>query len=395
MKNVLFRKLILFLTILASGGMLVFQREVVLFLILILCITIRNKVIVINKNSLPAIVIVFSVLIINVVFQPFSLDILIIRSSTFIVPIIIYNYYLGRTIEEFQNDLFSILKWFPFQAIVIVLLARFLPSLFTTEVLDNSTYQTILFVFTFHDEIDSSSILVRPDGFFFEPGVFQLYLNILLYLSLFIFRKKKYAILAILAIILTRSTTGIIISLLILLWYVIFDVKKKIKLDLKIIYTLVSISLLIPIYIVATLNIDDKFNGDNKNSSMARQYDVYTGINVALANPLIGIGFDYDEYIKIAKEVSYKGADLDLAYLQERTTTSGLALLYYSIGIPLGLIFTIAIFKQKFFKHNVLFGLILILSLLTEMLIYTPFFLIIIYSGFDNYFNKNKIIVNN
>ena len=389
-----FRRLLLFFTILASGGMLVFQREVLLVLILILCITCnQGKIFTLNKRLLPSVIMIFVILMISLVFHYYTISSLFVRFSVFIISLFLYNFYLKRSNDEFENDLFVILKWMPFQALITVLLALFVPFLFLTVSLSNATYQTIFFVFTYHETIEGLSRFVRPDGLFYEPGVFQLYLNILLYLSLFVFKKRGYSIITIIAIFSTQSTTGIVICLLILSYYFFVEHLRGKPFLSKIGYGFGGIILLIPFFIIANSNIQEKLYGESKGSSMARQYDLFTGINVALSKPLTGIGFDYNQYKAVASGLGFQDTEMDQKSLEDRSNSNGIVFLFYSIGLPIGLLFIIGLFRQEFFSHKFLVGLIFFLSLFGETLIFTPFFLLFTYSGFGAVFFKNKNVL--
>lgn len=385
------RRLLLFFTILASGGMLVFQREVLLVLIFIMSIVcIGEKVFTLNKRLLPSVIIIAVILMISIVFNYITISSLFIRFSVFIISIFLYNFYLKRSNDEFQNDLFVILKWMPLQAIITVLLALFTPFLFLTVPLSNATYKTVFFIFTYHETIEGLSKFVRPDGLFYEPGVFQLYLNILLYLSLFVFKKRGYSVLTIIAIFATQSTTGIVIGLFLLSYYFFVEHLHGRAFLSKVGYILGGVILLVPFLIIANANIQEKLYGESRGSSWARQYDLMTGINVALSKPLTGIGFDYERYKDVASHLGFEGTEMDEKSLEDRSNSNGIVFLFYSIGFPIGLLFIIGLFRQEFFYHKFLVGLILFLSLFGETLIFTPLFLLFIYSGFGAIFFKNK-----
>jgi hypothetical protein len=103
---------------------------------------------------------------------------------------------------------------------------------------------------------------------------------------------------------------------------------------------------------------------------------------VILENPVIGIGFDYEQYEQAAARLGYVDTQLsEKAAIERSTTTNGVVFLFYSIGIPLALPFLLGIFRQQFFRHRWLIGAALFLTFLSESLIFTPFFLMIIFSG--------------
>ena len=99
------------------------------------------------------------------------------------------------------------------------------------------------------------------------------------------------------------------------------------------------------------------------------------------ANPLLGIGFDYDQYRHAASRLGYADTPLPGRMTEERTNSNGVVFLLYSVGIPLSVPFLIGMFRQRLFPHRVLMGIVLFLGLMGESIIFTPFFLMIIYSG--------------
>ena len=103
---------------------------------------------------------------------------------------------------------------------------------------DGEVYQTLLGVFNYHVIVDDLTSIIRPDGFFFEPGVYQIYLNLYLYLALFVFRRPLQALLAAAAVLSTQSTTGMAIMLVLLAGGLLVqdrDVGRIMEADLKVV----------------------------------------------------------------------------------------------------------------------------------------------------------------
>ena len=55
-----------------------------------------------------------------------------------------------------------------------------IPQYFFSVRVFDTEYTTFYFLFTFHEFQYFGALLKRPDGLFFEPGVFQIYLNVFL-----------------------------------------------------------------------------------------------------------------------------------------------------------------------------------------------------------------------
>ena len=111
------------------------------------------------------------------------------------------------------DDLRVMLPWLSVQAILTVPIGQLFGSFALPLALDEATYSTFFFVFTWHQYLDGS-LLIRPDGLFWEPGVFQIYLNLHLFMALFVYRNWPQAILATIAVLATQSTTGLVIKTL-------------------------------------------------------------------------------------------------------------------------------------------------------------------------------------
>lgn len=305
---------------------------------------------------------------------------LIIRYANFIGGVFLLAIYLRRGYSELSKDLIVIFPWMAIQAILTFLLANILPSIFTEiKSADDGSFFTLFYVFNYHVIIEDYSGFIRPNGFFWEPGVFQIYMNLYLYLALFVFRSKKHILLAILAVACIYSTTGLLIASLLLCAASIkhFSVSNKKSKFLIVVATIFAS----PIILMFTAkNIEEKFFGESQGSSLIRQYDMIAGLNVISNYPLLGIGFDHFRYEQIVTNYFFVADSLGLSENPERATSNGIIYLGYTIGLPLALIFIVGIFRQKIFKDQFLIGLILFLSMFGEALIYTPFFIMFIFS---------------
>lgn len=132
---------------------------------------------------------------------------------------------------------------------------------------------------------------------------------------------------------------------------------------------------------IAAVNVRDKLSGDAQGSYLAREYDLFTGMNIIAENPWFGIGFDYDQYYRASSHLGFADTVLPDRILQEHGNSNGIIFLLYSLGIPLGVPFLIGTFRQTLFPNRVLMGMVLFLGFLGEAIIFTPFFLMIIFSG--------------
>ena len=389
------RRLILFLTILISGGNLLFPRLFILGLILF-CYFIYFKGRLSLKVAIVPLVLLLTLIFIISIFHPYGFDIssLSIRYANFIAALLLLDIYLKCSPSDFKDDLYVLLKFMPLQAILTVILATFLNFLFIEITTDITSFYSFLGVFNYHIMIDNGA-LIRPNGFFFEPGVFQLYLNLFLYLSLFVYKNRLNTCFAIIGVLLTKSSTGLLILAIILGWYFIRHYINKGSLLKRFMRLIIASILFLGFVFLAWDNINNKIHGEYSGSFLARQYDTVTGFNVAAANPILGVGFKYDNYYASAEKLGFKDTVFTGESTRNRDNTNGIMMLFYSVGTPLALIFVFGLFRHKLLNDKFLVALVIFISLFTESLVFTPFFLLFIFSGLTYFVYEKRINPNN
>ena len=260
---------------------------------------------------------------------------------------------------------------------------------------------TFNYIFFYNPERSAFNLLgiefVRNQGWFWEPGINQIYLNILLYLEGFVFKTNKWIIpLIILAIFSTYSTTGIIIMIILL----IFFFKDSIKKNPVLIF--LALCIVVPSYFIAKSNVVDKLE---TSSFQKRYFDLIQTISIAKDYPFTGIGLD-DTYFSEFRTTHFIDNNIVSSFedsisleLKAKSTNKGssnsITFLIVAMGIPISTFLFYCLFKQALFPHrSKIFLMIVILSLFTEPLLLRPFFLILIISGMMGFFNKftnNKI----
>jgi hypothetical protein len=381
-KSDLIRRTVLVLAILISGGSLLFPRLPILFLIVLLYLAARDWVLDFKRQVLP-ILVLLSVILLLTVLRPVGTDIesTATRFANFFAGLLLLDLYLRAGAECLRRDLYLILTFMAWQAVFTVVLAQSFNFLFVNMTVAETPYRTFLGLFTYHVMLEDSGFMIRPDGVFYEPGVFQVYLNIYLYLSLFVFRNAWRTMLAAVGVLLTQSTTGILIAMTIIFAYMATRYLNRGSLAMRVAKVFVAAVIVAVVAGVASMNIMNKTVGDSQGSFWARQYDLITGINVISQNPLLGIGFDYGQYYRASSQLGFADTQLPERIIQDRGNSNGIIFLLYSIGIPLSIPFFIGMFRQRMFPDRVLFGVLQLLAFLGESMIFTPFFLMIIYSG--------------
>ena len=376
------RRIALFLSILMSGGLLIFPRLPILVLLIPLTLLAAGFQLP-TLERFSRIYIVLGVILIVFFLRPGTLDFesLLIRFANFVCALFLLSCYLNSPVGAFANDLYYILRLMAFQAIGTALLAVTLGGLFYPVESGDVPYKTILLIFTYSAITEETSRFVRPTGFFFEPGVFQMYLNIYLYLALFVFRSVRQSVLGVFAVLSTQSTTGVFL-LAMILGVAFFNNFSKRSIGNQVLGLLLIAVVAPPLVLTVMENANEKIHGEYRGSSAAREFDLYTGLAVIKENPLLGIGFSHDRYLEASRRLGYFGADLSVEDAEERPTSNGLLYLVYTLGIPISLVLFVAIFLQGFFRHRWIIGFLLAASLSTEAIIYTPFVMAIIFSGF-------------
>ena len=369
------------LSFLISGGLQIFPRLPILAIMIALTLAARQFRITVSRQLWPGGLLLVLIFLVSLVRpEGFALEPNAVRFINFVAGLALLQMYLVAPDGSLQRDLFAILPWLAIQAVATVLIGELARPLFAIVNLNDTFYQTFLWIFTFHVFLADAGGLLRPDGFFYEPGVFQAYLNIYLFLSLFVYRNARHGLLALVAVLATQSTTGLIIAVIQLVAYSV-SVLGHGSIRRRLAVATLGLVVLVPVSLITMSNVTDKFSGQAFGSSLARQYDLITGINVIAEHPLIGIGFDHQRYIKEAERLGFTDTMLDEGTLEDRGNTDGIILLLYSVGIPLAVPFLVGMFRQRLFPHRAVFGILLFLSLVSESTIFTPFFLMIIFSG--------------
>ena len=376
------RQVALVAGLLMSGGLLIIPREPVLVIVVITCFLLKNPLRLFRPEFALIWMVLFSVAgVVLVGGESFQLMPMIIRYANFLAGLALLLVYVDERRSTLADDLYPILRLMAFQAVLTPIAYLAASQYFFNFRVFDTDYTTFYFLFTFHEFQDFGAILKRPDGFFFEPGVFQIYLNIFLFIALFVRRQRPFDIaLGTAAVLATQSTTGAIILILqftaaYFVWLRSADRGQKLG-----VFVFVPI-LLLPLGAYMTYNVSEKFYGVLSGSAEAREYDLRTGVNVALEHPLTGIGFDYEKYFDIASRVGYREAELSRENITERGNTNGIVVLLYSLGFPLAFVFLLGLLRQRLFRPGWLMASVAGLSLISESLSFTPIFLMLTFSG--------------
>lgn len=317
------------------------------------------------------------------------LDYISIFTHIFIVFVILYHYKrLNIAIVADLNILLLIIMVHGFFNFIIINIFHYLIFEWKSEILQFST-KTIGYVFFTADNFLPS----RNCGLFWEPGVFQFFINLFLFINLFVARKVRPEILVFgfLMILSTQSTMGILIFLLMISWYFYLNLSLK-KIFIFLFLAIFSLLLFIP-------NIKEKFSGKYKTSYQARVFDTVTGLSAISQKPLLGYGFHPRNNSNITyNSNTYKTGIkyANLKHIYKRGNTNSITMNFVYWGIPIGLLFLSLLYNQSIIKERkMLFFLICVFTCLGEPLLFSGIFLLILFSSFVsknfvNYYTINE-----
>lgn len=383
-RAIFLRRFALFMGMMISGGLFVFPRIPMLIGIAVLALALKGPTLGIRRAMMPIfflLVVVFAVTLIGGGGLPFG-DVAT-RYANFAGGILLLALYLDLPRDTMPRDFYFFGKIFSIQAVLTVILAETANGLFQPLAFNQDlTYHTIGFIFTYHVMLEDSTRFLRPDGFFYEPAVLQIYLNIQLYLALFMFKDRRWGAAALLGVLATQSTTALIVSAGVLAVYYIRLLPTATAFE-KLAGLVVAPVVAIVLAFAAAENFSAKFTGVLVGSTWAREYDAYTGLNIAAHYPLTGVGFGSDQYFQAAMKYGYFETQLNDTHVLNRSeaNSNGIVMLFYTMGIPLALVFLFGLFRQRFFRDKMMFFFIAFLSLIPEPLALNPFFLMLVFSG--------------
>lgn len=378
------RRLLVFIAILMSGGSLLIPRIPLMVAVIILCFIIKGSSFGLRKEMAGIGFLMIAVLIVALSgSDQFEIGPIAIRYSNFLLGALMLGVYCDLPYDTLSKDVRPIFFWMSWQAIFTPVFALLTPSLFIAVYnpgMDHDVY-TMFGIFNYHIMVDDPQVFLRrPNGFFFEPGVFQLYLNIYLFFSAFIIRRRFDVLLALCAVISTQSTTGIVLAFGTAGAYFLRYLRTA-SFTQKWLALVIAPVILTPLAFAMLSNVNDKFYGKSAGSAEARAYDLYTGLSIAWQYPVLGIGFDYERYYREAQEHGYKDVILSDEAITNRSNSNGVVAVLYTVGVPLAIIFFLGMIRQRFFRPSLWFSVIMFASLSSESIFYTPFLLMIVYSG--------------
>ena len=227
--------------------------------------------------------------------------------------------------------------------------------------------------------------IARNQGIFWEPGILQIFMNLLLFIEAFIFKRRGFIFwLTIFSIISTFSTTGLLVMFIQLSLYFFTAFKQNVYVSALV---LVVIGLT---YFITAANVQNKIFGDGQVSFQARLFDLVQPLYILADSPLTGVGLDDEQYVSTRQKTSYS-LNLDVIDFTNRKkgSTNSVTFFLAAAGLPFFIIVFYCLYNQQFvLEKRLWFFIFMVISLMTEPLLLRPFFLTFVMSGAIHFFDK-------
>ena len=291
---------------------------------------------------------------------------------------VLSNYLEGDS--KFYSDLSLISKWFMYYSLLSIPFMIVGAGVLTKVVLGYSEYRTFGYLFWF-SPVGGPAIFneLRMIGLTWEPGIWQMFLNINFLFALYERRATYQLVFAVLATLTCFSTTGILVSAATFLWYLAFVAQ---RITVK--------QLLIPILIVVTLspllisNINEKLSGVHMGSGATRVADFFTGVLVLRDHPFLGADkalatASNNPAVVATKTFFWRGNYTDGAfenYLMVKNS-NGYIIFLLDWGLPVGIFLLFSLFRSRLFPYsrfNTAIIIIILISMSAEAISRTGFF---------------------
>lgn len=299
--------------------------------------------------------------------------------------------------DDFKNYYLKIIPFLCVLSLVcysLTLIGVTLPG----TMLINGSYGSFYHVVGFN----ASGIRLRNSGIFTEPGIYQLFINIALLIlwtkrDITINKTRKLLVLFSITMVSTFSSMGYLIYSAILMLFIFYrpEVLGLVRIKKRNIGIFITLALVIVGVIEINTHIITSFVV-NTNSWASRHDDTILSFKIAFDYPLFGIGLATDP-LPIWKEYYERYAYLRLYFGYQEAMSCGLGNYACMGGLPFALWYLIKMIQHYFnllevkgiIQKLVIAGIVLLI-VLEEPLMPTPFFLVTIFTSY--YWNTgNKL----
>jgi uncharacterized membrane protein YuzA (DUF378 family) len=310
------------------------------------------------------------------------------RVVKFFFIILGLNVVIGAN-EDFLNKIVKIILVFSFLSFIIYILMLIGVPL-PTQSIPGQLYQSIFYLNVKNTALGlagSGITLPRNFGIYWEPGLYQVYLNLMLLYVLF--KTKKNLLLLIylgINIFFTFSPTGYITSFAIILFYSMRNNEGVWKKTVFAIVGIIALYLVYPYF--------EKFMDFKRSTSSYewRMQDIINGFQTFIKNPILGIG---------TSQIQYKSLFLS-QYGVEHGNTNGLVSIPMEFGIFGIAFYSLLLFRSgNFFaqKYGISFRLCymawLICSLINEPIHTSEMLMLLMAVGMITHKKSYHLVKNN
>lgn len=237
--------------------------------------------------------------------------------------------------------------------------------------------------------------LFRANGVAWEPGNFAAYVNIFVFINLFVRKNTRSVIIGVIALVLAFSSIGFIVLFMQIIIASVMNLRHIWRKN-----TMLKL-LLIPIIFFGLINLtfnnlNEKIYGERSGSGATRFMNTYSSLITIYNNPLLGTGFDFEKYSKELNETYNESREVMREYVSSDkvstvSSTNSFLRLYVQLGIPIGLFLTISLFYQTIIpRHKFIFGVVVIVSASSAPIMLTPFYFMFVMSGSQNLLGLKK-----
>lgn len=253
-----------------------------------------------------------------------------------------------------------------------------LPTISTND----GNHRTFLYIFKVVENPDFGFMGFRNCGMYWEPGMYQIYLNLVLIYYLYksgIEKRKRFITLGVcgFAIITTGSVTGYVLALLIVVLYIFINSSNSlVKLLLLSVFIFVFMAILPKLVFM----FETKTSIEREESSYTmRMADLIIGFELFKQNPIIGYGIDNDMYNIFTKN----------EFSEVRGNSNGIMNVLINLGIVGFIFYSFCVYKfSKIFSRYLNNKLVIIsiivwalLSAMNEPITFHPFFFFLLGLG--------------
>lgn len=302
--------------------------------------------------------------------------------------------------EQFAKSFCNIIYFLSYFAILLSIIGLIEPELIQMlPCIENTAGVRIYTCFLAGmDERMLSSVAVRTNGIFWEPGVHQMYLNLALLLEMYVFKmnNRKRVVIELIALFLTYSTTGYIVFVWSLVSYYMFekgsisDIKRTFSYFILLFIGVGGLFAILYFTPFGDAVFGKIVNMEPSGTAEVRMASIFMNLEIVRDNPLHGIGMEniQDEFLRRSM-----ASDLVEGWTSQNTNT--LLYQYASHGVLYGILFTIGTYKfGRKMTYKMLPVLCIFISFVLmyvgENLQYSFFPFAIIFYGYGCYRRSNE-----